>query len=239
MPLDYLVEKDSFESLDENVKGLYVEDGERFRLDVNGVKTQQDVDNVLDAKGKEKEAHKLTKQDLAKFRDENQTLKSQLADAMLTGDQTSEEIQKRLDDALKVKIAPYEDEKQALVNQNKEYATLIEGYKTKELEGELKTKIMNIINAPKSNIKPSAFEDIYSRAMRSDIGLKKNQDVNDFVDSENRPMKDWLEVQIQKSPLWLKKSTSADAGGGDKDLNSTKNRKQTTKELMDDVWGGR
>lgn len=59
--LKYTVDKGAFDAMEDSVKALYKESGDTFTLQVEGVKTPQDVENVQEALRKEREEHGSTK----------------------------------------------------------------------------------------------------------------------------------------------------------------------------------
>lgn len=62
--LKYKVDKAAFEKLDNAVQALYKQDGDNYVLEVDGVKTVEDVENVQEALRKERDEHTKTKDTL-------------------------------------------------------------------------------------------------------------------------------------------------------------------------------
>ena len=239
MPLDYLVSKDSFESVDENFRSLYVEDGESFRLDVNGVKTQADIDAMKKAKDAEKQEHSETKNKYNMSKTELVKLQGEIATLKAMGKNTDDEaIKKQIEEAVNVRSQPFVEEKQSLLDQLKQLQDENLGFKKSHKESLLDKKINSIINVKNSKFKPEAFQSIKNAAIVSGIVDNYNDSLKDFVDPEtSQNFEKWVN-SYSENTLWIKASESAGANGGTKGI-GTKKGPLTPQELMEEQWGGK
>lgn len=203
---------ENLEGIDEKFHNLFVKGEDGYTFDLSKIKTEQDVNNVLDAKAKEKEARKQAQEEKRQLQERLQELESKLAETKFSGN--DEELQKRLENALQVKIKPYQDKENQYQTKIGELESKLNEFETASINTKLKDKIYNEINKQESTISPLAFEDIYSRALRSDIGLTYNKELDEFVDKENRIFNDWLISQSTEAKHWQKPSLSAGATGG-------------------------
>ncbi len=218
MSLNYKLE--TLDEVAEDQKGLYKEVNGSFILDVIGVKDVAEFNTVHTALGKERLEKKEYKNKLNKFGDYTpetfETLNNQIADLKLFKQgNSSEEIEKRLQDALSIKIAPIEKKRLEDEATIEELRNTLNNMNAEKETSSLKDKITKIVNSSNSSVKPEAHNDIYARAMLHE--LKYNKDVSDFVDSKGNDFNTWFNEQ-SKNSTWNKSSTGAGANGGSKGI---------------------
>jgi hypothetical protein len=235
MSLDLTEEQ--YNGLTETEKRVFTQNDTGISLTVTEdfFKNSDDVTKTLNAKKAANEEHKVTKSKLTESITKNQELESMIADFKLQGSKSDEELQKRLDEAMAIKIAPFETRAREHMEKENTMSDEIERYKADNIQNRLKDEIRKAIDDEKSTLKSSSFQDIYSRALRSDIGLTLNKDVDNFVGKDNSSFADWLTNQAKNSE-WNKPSKSAGALGGGKGVGGDSDKPQTAKEIMNDVW---
>jgi len=214
MSLNYKL--DSLDEVAEDQKGLYKEIDGKFFLDVTGVKDIEEFNTVYSSLGKEREEHKSTKKKLKGYGDYTpesfNELNNQIADLKLfKSSNSNEEIEKRLQEALSIKLAPLEQKRNEDTEIITELNAKINGMNAEKETSKLKDKIFQIVNAKDSSVKPESFNDIYARAVLHKIKL--NADVEEFVDNYGNTFDSWFETQAKNS-TWNKDSVSAGANGG-------------------------
>lgn len=104
---------DSIADLDPAVQALYVQDGGKYRLDIDGY---QDPAALLRAKQHEKEAHQATKDQLKALKEQVDELQEQL-DAAKAPKGRKDDAQAALEESWKKKLSDKEKELQATINQ--------------------------------------------------------------------------------------------------------------------------
>jgi len=221
--------EEQYNLLSETEKGIFTKNDDGIAL--TNFKPMSEFNTVYEALGKERTLHKDASNKLKAFGDFSpesiQETNNKYADLLIQSKSSDEDLEKRLADALAIKISP-------LNKQNVDFQTEIAELKnsllerdTRDQKAKLKDIISAIISDPNSSIRPEAMQDIYARAILE--GVAYNNDVKGFVTSENKPFSDWFKETSSKS-LWLKSSTGAGASGGNSGGSIKEFSKMTTDE---------
>ena len=119
------------------------------------------------------------------------------------------DINERLEKALKIKLAPFEEKEQEYLSKISELETFKTQTKKEQINNLLKSKIVNVVNSANSQFKAEAIRDIEARAM---LDLQYNEDVTDFVNSKGVNFDKWI-IEEAKNSTWIKESKGAGLGG--------------------------
>jgi len=211
---------DSIEGLPEDVAKEYVERDGKFHIQVEGMKTQQDIDRVT--------------QSLNASRAEASGFKAKLA---LLGDRKIEEVIPLLDripeleaaaagklDETKLRemaeararaiIAPIERERDGFKAQLAEKDTIIKSFETKEQTRTIHDQIKDA--AKKAGVIDEAMEDAINAGERLFVleeGTSKAVVKADAGVTQGLEPKDWLSDLATKKPHWFGTSAGGGAGG--------------------------
>jgi len=225
MPLDYRVE--SLEDVDEKYRDEYTKvtknDKTYFEFNIGGVKPQDEFDIVHKSMLAAREDTRLEKAKLKSFGeytpDTINDMVAKIADFELQANKQDENKKEMLENAIKARMLPFNDEMAKLKELNDSLTANNEVLKAEKIDGALRRIITSKISDPKSGIMPEAYEDIYSRATRKDIGVFWNEDSKSFLDEGMNSFDTWFTLQAEKS-LWRKPSQSANARGGNTGIES-------------------
>ncbi len=232
--MDLIYKLETLDNVAEEHKGLYKEVDGSFVLGVSGVKDITEFNTVHTALGKERDEHKATKKKLKGYGDNTPDtfieLNNQIADLKLyKSSNSTEEIEKRLQEALTIKLTPHEQKKLEDAETISELQKTISSMNTEKETSKLKDWITKKVNASDSSVKPESYNDIYARARLHD--LKYNSDVKDFVDNDGNTIDSWFETQAKNS-TWNKSSAGAGASGGSSGSDELTNKQSKYKKLM-------
>jgi hypothetical protein len=220
---------DSVDDLPEDVKAEYVERDGKFHLQVEGMKTQADIDRLQSALTKERNDHKAIKEKFSVLGDRDPTEVVTLLDripeleAAAQGKLDDEKINQIVETRVKSKIAPVERERDQLKTQLAEKDGLIEGFTTKEKTRTIHDKVRAA--AAKAKVLPEALDDALLLADRQfevdesgNVVTKDGVGVTPGVDPEV-----WFTDLQQKRPHWWGPSQGGGAGGSGKGSGGTAN----------------
>lgn len=214
MALKYEVE--SLDDLDATLHGLYkTTDAGKFVLDVDGVKPLTEFNTVYTALHKEREVSKGFKDKLSGFGE----LTPEVIQANLTRIAELEELAKgsTIDDAklksmvdarLNAEIAPVKSERDRLMQERADLASLVEKYKTDEKNRRMSDEFNSEIEQAK--IDPRFKELVMYKAKEV---FAESQDGTFLTKETYMPFKVWLTEQQQQNPYWWGDTQGSGATG--------------------------
>lgn len=129
---------DSIDDLPEDVKKEYVEKNGKFELQVEGMKTQADVERLQGALTKERNDHKAVRERLGllgdrKIEDVLATLdRVPELEAAAAGKLDENKLNELVEGRIKTRVAPVEREKGQLAQKVQELSGIVEQYQSKE-----------------------------------------------------------------------------------------------------------
>ena len=212
---------------------LYVERNGRFDLvGIEGVKTQADIDKQLEANRKEREAHKATKDKLAKFGDlDPETIPTQLAELEETkarleavtkeGKLDESKMAPIIDAAVRKALGPVERIKTQLERDldNARKTTAEKDAEVSSLRGAItqRTVEQSLRDAAlAAKVIPTAVDDAVMYGARvfevtedGRVVTKDNAGVTPGIEA-----KEWLKDMQERRPHWWPASQGGGAGGG-------------------------
>ncbi len=223
---------DKIDEIPEAYRDLFVERNGKFDLvGVEGIKTQQDIDKLQEAARKEREAHRETKEKLAKFADvdpdalpgmleELKEAQAKLATLTAEGKLNETAIDDRIQAAVNRAVGPVTRDKEALARQVEAQKKIVaekEGIVAKLEAEKQQEKVQNSIRAALLDAKvlPSAVEDAVlvgermfelvdgKLVTRPDIGI-----------TPGLAPKEWAKDMMQTRPHWWPASVGGGAQGG-------------------------
>jgi Skp family chaperone for outer membrane proteins len=130
-----------------------------------------------------------------------------------------EDMNERLEKALKIKTAPFIEKEREYQSKISEYETFIGKTKQDKINSKLKDKISSVVLASDSPFNPSSIIDIEARARM--MGLEYNEDADDFLIG-GQSFEKWLNEQAKNS-TWNKTSQGAGAIGNIKNKSASGN----------------
>jgi len=227
--------KTSYETVEEIPEGfgdLYVERNGKFDLvGVEGIKTQQDIDKLQEAARKEREAHKETKEKLAKFADvdpdslpgmleELKEAQAKLTTLTAEGKIDEAAVDERIQAAVNRAVGPVQRDKEGLARQleaQKKVVAEKEAIVTKLEADKQAEKVQNSIRAALLDAKvlPSAIEDAVLVGERM-FELVDNKLVTrpDIGITPGLAPKEWAKDMMESRPHWWPASVGGGAVGG-------------------------
>lgn len=137
---------DTIDDLPEDIKKEYVEKNGKFELQVEGMKTQADVERLQGALTKERNDHKVVRERLGLLGDRKIEDVLQILDrvpeleAAAAGKLDETKLNELVEGRIKTKLAPVEREKGQLAQRVQELSGIVEQYQTKD-------KVRNIHDA--------------------------------------------------------------------------------------------
>lgn len=210
---------DSIDDLPEDVKKEYVEKNGKFELQVEGMKTQGDVDRLQSALTKERNDHKAVRERLGLLGERKiEDVLSQLdripeLEAAAAGKLDEKQLDQLVEGRIRTKLAPIERERDQLRGQLGEKDKIIEGYTVKE-----RTRMIHdAVRSAASSVKllPEALEDALMLAERvfevgedGKVTTRDNVGVTPGVDPTV-----WFSDLQNKRPHWWGPSQGGGAGG--------------------------
>lgn len=222
---------DKLEDVDEKYRDLYRERNGKFELtEVEGAKTQADVDRVQVALGKEREEHKKTKEKYSIFADlDPAEVQAKLdkfpeLEAAAKGKLNDEEINKIVEGRLNTVKAPLEREINKLKAQNSDFEGKIRDFTAKERQRMIHDHVREAISKAQG-FTPSAAEDALVFAERmfevtedGKVLTKDNVGVTPGIEATV-----WLSDMQQRKPHWFGPTVGGGANGSRSGNNSTDN----------------
>lgn len=213
----------SLEEVDSKYHELYTEkNGEYVLTEIDGMKTQEDVDRLVEAARKEREDHKATKEkfkavasldmeDVVAKLDEYDELKAR-ADG---SGKDEEKLEKLVEARLRSKLAPLERERDQLKQKAEELGKTNEQYQQKDKQRTIHDHIRTAATAAK--VRNEAMEDALFLGERVfDVNEEGRVVTRDGVGVTPGLTPDvWLSEIKSNRPHWWPDSRGAGAGGGD------------------------
>ena len=211
---------DNLDGLPADVAAEYVEKNGKFELQVEGMKTQADIDRIQGGLTKERADHKATKERLAVWGDLDPT---QSLERLGRYDELEAAAKGKLDEAGINKIVegrlnsvkvPLERQIQKLTTDNAALMTSVQGYETQNRSRMIGDAVRSA--ATKSKVLDSAVEDVMMYGERlfeitedGQILTKDGVGVTPGVSPEV-----WLSDMATKKAHWFPGSSGGGAGGG-------------------------
>lgn len=229
---------DKKEDIPAGFESAYVERNGKFELQVEGMKTQADVDRVQTALDSERDDHKDAKKRLRGLGDDDtgeafQDLKDKVEDleAKLETagkDKVSDEdIQKRVDAQVKLVIRPLERENSKLKETNEEQMETIGTQSHKINSGLIRGDVTEVLGTKELGINPDALPDIEAYAERvMSVGEDGKRLTKDGVGVTPGLTLAELIAEMRAGGQrnhWFGKTVGAGANGGDGTHNSGNN----------------
>jgi hypothetical protein len=204
----------------EGYADLYTEkDGKWVLTNVEGMKTQEDINKQLEANRKERDAHKETLEKLKAFGDldpeETLTKLDRIEELeAAAGDKLDDaKINEMVESRMKTKIAPLEREIEKLKSENGEKEKSINEYKEKDRTRHIEDAVRKA--AIDAKIVPTALDDVLLLANRvfdvsedGSVFTKDNSGVTPGVEPSV-----FLSDMQEKRPHWWPASQGGGAGG--------------------------
>lgn len=209
MAINYIM--DTLEGLPEAVQALYTpKDGKYILAGVQGVKTEDDVNRVMEALNKERNDHKATKERWRALQDyAPDEILSALDEASRLKQKASKE---GTDDSLK--LAPLQREKERLSNELLQAQNMIEQFKAREKERVISDAVRRA--GTELKMRPTAIEDALLLAKLT-FDVDDNGKVFTKQDGANigglEPSA-WLSEMQQARPHWWPDNIGGGATGG-------------------------
>lgn len=218
---------DSLDSVDEAFHSLYTEkDGKFVLTGVEGMKTQADIDRVLEAKRKEAADHAATKEKLALYGDldPEQITKdlAELEEARIKlqagggkdGKLSDEDLEKLAEARVKTATAPLQRQLEKLAKERDTFAQENTTFKEKERTRAIGDAVRKA--ATESKVIGTALDDVIMLAERVfEVGASGEVLVKDNVGFTPGIAPDiWLNDMQEKRPHWWPASSGGGAGGG-------------------------
>jgi hypothetical protein len=161
--LKAIIEKADFESLPEPLQAAYVEKGGKYEIQVEGMKTQADVDRVQNALVKERADHKAVKERVSLLGDRKiedvVVLLDKIPELELAaaGKLDDKKIDQIVETRIATKLAPVVRERDQYKAQVAEREAKLNEYATRERSRTIHDAIR--VAATKSKVLPEALED--------------------------------------------------------------------------------
>lgn len=211
---------DSLEGLPEEVAKEYVEQDGKYVIQVEGMKTQEDVNRVQNALTAERNAHAELKNKVkTTFGDEKfEVIREKLdklpeLEAIAEGKLDETKITTIVESRLKAKTAPLERQLETFKNENTALKSQVQAYETKEKGRTIADQIR--AEAQKAKMLEGAIEDavfLGSSVMElQDDGVAVVKAATPFT--EGLSAKDFVAQLQEKKPHWWGPSAGGGAGG--------------------------
>ena len=217
MALKAIIE--SIEGLPEEIRKEYVERNGRYELQVEGMRTQGDIDRLQSALSKEREDHKKIRERVSILGDRNiddvivQLDRIPELEAAAAGKIDDEKINQIVDNRVRTKLAPIERERDTLRSQLGEKDKVIETFSVKERTRMIHDSVRSA--ATKAKILPEALDDALMLAERvfevsedGKVVAKENVGVTPGIDPAL-----WFSDLQSRRPHWWGQTTGGGAGG--------------------------
>jgi len=211
---------DSIDDLPEEVKKEYVEKNGKFELQVEGMKTQADVDRLQGALTKERNDHKTVRERLGLLGDRKIEDVLQILDrvpeleAAAAGKLDETKLNELVEGRIKTKLAPVEREKGQLAQRVQELSGVLEQYQTKEKVRTIHDAVRDAVGKAQG-FQSSAVEDALLYAERMlEVGEDGRVTTRDGVGvTPGIEASVWLSEMQAKKAHWWGPSQGGGAGG--------------------------
>ena len=211
---------DTIDDLPEEIRKEYVEKNGKFELQVDGMKTQADVERLQGALTKERNEHKIVRERLGMLGDRKVEDVLQILDrvpeleAAAAGKLDETKLNELVEGRIKTKLAPVEREKGQLAQRVQELTGIVEQYQTKDKVRSIHDAVREAVSKAQG-FQPSAVEDALLYAERMlEIGEDGRVITRDGVGVT--PGVDaivWLTEMQAKKTHWWGPSQGGGAGG--------------------------
>lgn len=211
---------DTIDDLPEDIKKEYVEKNGKFELQVEGMKTQADVDRLQGALTKERNDHKVVRERLGllgdrKIEDVIATLdRLPELEAAAAGKLDETKLNELVEGRIKTKLAPVEREKGQLAQRVQELSGIVEQYQTKDKVRTIHDSVRDAVGKAQG-FQSSAVEDalLYAERMlevneEGRVVTRDGVGVTPGVDAAV-----WLTEMQAKKAHWWGPSQGGGAGG--------------------------
>lgn len=218
---------DSIDELPEDLKGEYVQSGDKFVLQVNGMKPAADVERLQNALNSERREHSSLKQKIKdnfgdeKFEDIHQKLdRIPELEAAAEGKMDEDKINQLVEGRLRTKVAPIERENASLKTQLADKDKTIGDLTTEKRQRIIRDAVRDA--ATKAKVTPEAIDDAI---MLGDAVLEVREDDGKVVVKDNVGFTPGIEPSIlftdlqTKKPHWFGQSSGGGANGNRSGLN--------------------
>lgn len=214
---------DSADAIPEGFKGLFDEDNGKFKLaGVNGMKTQQDINNIQEALRKEREDHKKAKDALTPWSSLGEIADVQAKldriaelEAAAEGKMDDEKINKIVEGRLTQKTAPLERQVQTITEERDTFKAENEALKTQIETRDRNDAVRSV--ATEMKVVATAIPDV---EMIAGTFLERNE-AGEFVTKADVQgvtpgvdIKQFLKEMQKLRPHWWPASEGGGAGGG-------------------------
>lgn len=211
---------DTIDDLPEDIKKEYVEKNGKFELQVEGMKTQADVDRLQGALTKERNDHKTVRERLGllgdrKIEDVLATLdRIPELEAAAAGKLDETKLNELVEGRIKTKLAPVEREKGQLAQRVQELSGMLEQYQTKEKVRTIHDAVRDAVGKAQG-FQSSAVEDALLYAERMlEVGEDGRVTTRDGVGvTPGVDAAVWLTEMQSKKAHWWGPSQGGGAGG--------------------------
>lgn len=211
---------DTLDDIPEAIRDEYVERNGKYELQVEGMKTQADVDRLQTALNKERTDHKGLQsrvsllgdrkiEDVVKDLDRIPEL-----EAAAEGKLDDEKINSIVDTRIKSRLAPIERERDQLKTQVKELGGAVETYKSKDKTRTIHDKVRKA--ATKAKMAPEAIDDallLADRVFEIEEGTDKVITRDGVGVTPGLEPDAWLTDLKDKKPHWWGPSYGGGSGG--------------------------
>jgi hypothetical protein len=211
---------DKIDELPEDIKKEYVEKNGKFELQVEGMKTQADVDRLQGALIKERNDHKTVRERLGLLGDRKIEDVLQILDrvpeleAAAAGKIDENKLNEIVEGRIKTRIAPLEREKGQLAQKVQDLSGVLEQYKTKEKVRTIHDAVREAVGKAQG-FQSSAVEDALLYAERMlEVGEDGRVTTRDGVGvTPGIDAAVWLSEMQAKKAHWWGPSQGGGAGG--------------------------
>lgn len=220
---------DTLDGVPEALRGEYIEKGGKFELQVEGMKTQGDIDRLNSALTKERNDHKAVRDRLSMLGDRKiEDVLSQLdripeLEAAAGGKIDEDKMHQLVEARVKQKIAPVERERDHLKGQLGERDATINGFMQEKRTRTIHDAVRKAATGAK--VLPEAMDDALMLAERlfevSEDGkviTKDNVGVTPGIEASA-----WLTDVQRTRPHWWGASAGGGAGGNRGGIDTSKN----------------
>lgn len=211
---------DTIDDLPEDIKKEYVEKNGKFELQVEGMKTQADIERLQGALTKERNDHKVVRERLGllgdrKIEDVLATLdRVPELEAAAAGKLDENKLNELVEGRIKTRVAPVEREKGQLAQKVQELSGIVEQYQSKEKVRSIHDAVREAV-AKAQGFQSSAVEDALLYAERMlEVGEDGRVITRDGVGvTPGIDASVWLTEMQSKKAHWWGPSQGGGAGG--------------------------
>ena len=198
----------SQEEIPEAHRELFSEKGGKWEIQVEGMKTEADIERLQVGLEKERNEHKATKEKLRPFQGlDPEDVRTKLETLASTKSVDENKINELVEARIKTRIAPLERENQELKTKTQEQEGIIGDFKSKETKRTVTDTVRDA--ASKLKVRQEALDDVLLWGQNV---FKVTEDGK--VATEDGLTPDlWLADMQQKRPHWWPESSGGGAGG--------------------------